>query len=135
MNYYFDSCINCGRDLSHKPTGNCFEANMKKILEIAEIEISNLFLCQGKTIKSDGNYTVHCWIEYYDLLLDFSDNRQIVLPRHLIYKNKRILEESIVRYTPSQAKELLYSTKEYRPYDETLFKFHKEEMEAINEQK
>lgn len=119
-----DKKLRKNKKMKKKTLGNCFEVNTNKLLEMwfKDKTVSKLFyLCHGKVIGAknsdvEGKQFIHCWIETKDgdMLFDYSNDNTIEIRKDLI--SKRIIENTVVRYTVKQIMKLMYKFEHYGDY-------------------
>ena len=103
--------------------GDCFMANGEWIVNhYPHIKTSKeTFLCHGmvtgaKGSKGEGLTFIHAWIEIKDDVLDCSNKKQITLPKELLYSKGRIIKDTVRRYSPDQALDLMCKNETYGPW-------------------
>ena len=112
--------------------GDCYKANFNLLLELNDNTIRRRLisskkgvpiLCHG-IVKGDKGSPVegikfgHCWIEISDRYIDNSNGKIIVTDKRPLYKDKRILPNTVKRYSFSQAIKQCNKFKHYGPWND-----------------
>lgn len=98
--------------------GNCFEANYKALLDKPFGQL--WFLCHGVVTGQAGDVKniryVHAWLEYDEMVFDYSNGAIVVLPRADYYRIGRI--EMVIRYNAREAMVIALTKCTYGCWDE-----------------
>lgn len=99
--------------------GDCYKANAEWMIENKPGD--DWFICHGEAIGQGpikGVKFGHCWLENKDLVLDFSNGRQIVIKKNQYYKIGKI--KNVKRYKQEELMLNMFKTKKYGPWDESI---------------
>ena len=107
----------------NKNKGDCYKANAEFIMKLfPDIKKSHkIFLCHGKVVGTKGSKVEditfkHAWIEINEMLLDCSNGRLISHRIKDLYDKGRIIKDSVIRYTPQKAMEMILKHEHYGPW-------------------
>lgn len=100
--------------VNKQKTGDCYEVHAKAIIDGS---VSGM-LCHGTVWHSETGWHGHCWLEVSgDLVLDFSNGHQVLLPREVYYVLGNV--KDVKRYSPEQARELIEKEGNYGTWETT----------------
>jgi hypothetical protein len=103
--------------IGKKAGGNCFQANGQKFMfdfPPDALLVHGIVVGQGAI---EGVLHSHCWIEKGDMVYDFSEGRELVLPKERYYKIGKIDENNVKKYTLEEARKFILDTKNWGPWD------------------
>ena len=98
--------------------GDCYQANGRKIL--GKPDSSGWVLCHGLVTgqgKIRGIQFGHCWCEEGDNVHDFSNDREVTVPKMLYYALGNIEPENVFKYTPEQVREKALESGTWGPWE------------------
>ena len=97
--------------------GDCFEVAAKNVMDnkhlyLVHAEVSG----QGDL---EGVRFAHAWCEVGDIVMDFSNGRNIVMRKEQYYKLGKVkkVKKKYARYNFTEAMENLISSRHYGPWD------------------
>lgn len=96
--------------------GDCYQANGRKILD--KPENSGWVLCHGLVTgqgKIAGLQFGHCWCEDDEQVYDYSNSRNITIPKVLYYALGNI--EKVFRYKPSEVRKIVIEDGTWGPWE------------------
>ena len=105
----------------HKPTGDCFEAAIRTMLELLP-ELTPI-LVHGEATgrgKIEGTQHAHAWVEVGALVLDYSNGKDLTIPKELYYGLGKV--KNTVRYSPEEARAMMVEKGTFGPWDDYLLK-------------
>jgi len=97
--------------------GNCFEVAARYVIDNKLFGNKNLKLVHGVVIGQGviaGIKYDHAWVEDGDVVLDFSDNKSIKLPKFLYYALGKINAVSV--YSPEIVRKKMLKYQHYGPW-------------------
>ena len=103
-------------------SGDCYEANGRYVLNNTLFgDDDSLVLCHGAPIlQTDGKPFGHCWIEKGNMVLDFSNGRNIKIDKNIYYIIGKIPApgyKKIYKYTFKEMQKKIASTGHWGPWD------------------
>ena len=100
-----------------KEDGDCYESSAHLILEIGD----NAQLCHGVATgqgEIEGIKHGHAWIEMGELVLDFSNGKEIAMLKERYYQIGKIDAKKVKRYSKEDAMRKMIETEHYGPWEE-----------------
>jgi hypothetical protein len=105
--------------------GDCYSAAYKFLDKLHNTEASDNVLVHG-LVNGQGKLTGikynHAWVEDASMVYDYSNGRQIVLPKDLYYRLGKIKEQEVFRYTSSEMYKNASKFGTYGPWEKKLLK-------------
>lgn len=98
--------------------GDCYQANGRKILD--KTDSSGWILCHGEVTGQGAIKGVrfgHCWCEEGDQVHDFSNGRNLTVPKILYYALGNIDEKKVFKYTPDQLRKIVVKDGTWGPWE------------------
>lgn len=102
-------------------TGNCYEANAKHLMDLKLAgKTTDMLLVHG---KADGQGSLqgmrieHCWLLDGDTVYDYSNVKEIVMPKIIYYGIGNIIEEECLLYTQRQVQECIVKYGHWGPWE------------------
>ncbi len=96
--------------------GTCFKDHADAFLN----DFSNtngMLLVHGECTNTiSGRRFGHCWLELHNTVMHVGKSEKIEVPKELYYAIGKV-GDNIFKYTLKEAKELLYSSGHYGPWD------------------
>jgi len=99
-------------------TGNCFEAALDYLLMHYDASLVLVHGIVSGQQRLTGRRFCHAWCERGDIVYDYSNGRQIVMPREVYYRIGQIKHDQCCFYTQQQARACCLHHETYGPWDE-----------------
>lgn len=99
--------------------GDCYQANGRKITDILIKGKGPMWkLVHGIVINQADHLPMgHCWIENNEMVLDFSNGREIEMPKMLYYALGNIVESDCIKYTAEEVRHWILETGHWGPWE------------------
>jgi len=98
--------------------GDCYLANAKHFQDMADDD-ENLVLVHGYVISQTQQRVKydHCWIENDDTVFDFSNGRELEIPKQVYYALGHIKDSESFKYNEKELRKKVLKYKTWGPWD------------------
>lgn len=97
--------------------GDCYEAGCRLILELDDFKYRLVHGMVNGQGKLSGLRFGHCWVETSKLVYDFSNGRELVIPKEEYYAIGRINPNECKYYTCDEAREWILKTQHWGAWE------------------